>query len=105
MCCFHCLPKATTNGKSVETYGQGQGHREKEEESTVSINVSVSEEDALGVETQHIICTLCEKWWMNNLKGRDLLVTQLLPLLLVKSLDRSAKLVDVKRMYNISDAL
>ena len=87
------------------TYGQGQGHREKEEESTVSINVSVSEEDALGVETQHIICTLCEKWWMNNLKGRDLLVTQLLPLLLVKSLDRSAKLVDVKRMYNISDAL
>ena len=59
----------------------------------------------LAHETHHSICTLCEKWWTNHLKGRDLLVTQLLPLLLVKTLDPSAKLNDVKRMYAVSDAL
>ena len=59
----------------------------------------------IGVEAQQSISNLCEKWWLNHCKGRDLLVTQLLPLLLIKSLHGQAKQADVKRMFQVSDAL
>jgi len=61
--------------------------------------------DILGYEAQLAIRNLCEYWWRHNFHGRDLLVTSLLPLLLVKSLDGAAQSADVRRMYDMRDAL
>ena len=61
--------------------------------------------DILGYEAQLAIRNLCEYWWKHNFHGRDLLVTSLLPLLLVKSLDGAAQSADVRRMYDMRDAL
>lgn len=42
---------------------------------------------------------ICEMWWVQERPGGEHLVTQLLPLMLVRSLDADAKEADVKRMH------
>ena len=42
---------------------------------------------------------VCEMWWTQERSGGEHLVAQLLPLMLVRSLDVDAKEADVKRMY------
>ncbi|KAL9182845.1 hypothetical protein ACHAXT_004124 [Thalassiosira profunda] len=54
---------------------------------------------------KNAIFDLCEKWWHGNFEDREQVVTQLVPLLLVKSLDASAQKNDVKRLYSIREAI
>lgn len=42
---------------------------------------------------------VCEMWWTQERPGGEHLVAQLLPLMLVRSIDEDAKEADVKRMY------
>lgn len=56
-------------------------------------------------QTQSAIFTMCEKYWHGNFEDREQLVTQLIPLLLVKSLDDNAQKSDVKRLYSIREAI
>eukprot|EP00957_Ditylum_brightwellii_P038862 2937449-Ditylum_brightwellii.AAC.1 len=60
---------------------------------------------AQGLKAQSTISTLCQSWWHNNLMHKELLVTQLVPLLVVKTLDGSATQQDVKRLHAMNDAL
>lgn len=50
------------------------------------------------------IFLLCEKWWHMKLEDREQLVTQLIPLLLLASLDEKASKADVKRLYSMREA-
>ncbi|CAN0001299.1 unnamed protein product, partial [Choristocarpus tenellus] len=42
---------------------------------------------------------VCEQWWVAERPGGEHLVAQLLPLMLVRSLEEGAREVDVKRVY------
>ncbi|KAL3788032.1 hypothetical protein HJC23_008376 [Cyclotella cryptica] len=55
--------------------------------------------------TSSSIFSLCEKWWHLNLEDREQLVTQLIPLLLLSSLDEHATKSDVKRLFSMREAL
>jgi hypothetical protein len=63
----------------------------------------------LGESVQRDICRMCEMWWHGAFQYRDPLVTQLVPLLLSKSLDftdtHEPKAADVKRVWAMKDAL
>eukprot|EP00956_Cyclotella_meneghiniana_P035397 scaffold114420_cov67-Cyclotella_meneghiniana.AAC.2 len=50
------------------------------------------------------IFTLCEKWWHSNLDDKEQLVTQLIPLLLLSSLDQQSTKSHVKRLYSMREA-
>ena len=56
-------------------------------------------------QTQSAIFTMCETYWHGNFDDKEQMVTQLIPLLLVKSLDESAQKTDVKRLYSIREAI
>ncbi|KAL7538289.1 hypothetical protein ACHAXR_008448 [Thalassiosira sp. AJA248-18] len=56
-------------------------------------------------QTQSAIFSMCEKWWHGNFEDREQMVIQLIPLLLVKSLEDTAQKNDVKRLYSIRDAI
>eukprot|EP00984_Skeletonema_dohrnii_P010337 scaffold4024_cov123-Skeletonema_dohrnii-CCMP3373.AAC.2 len=58
-----------------------------------------------GMATQSAIFCMCENWWHGNFDDKELFVTQLIPLLLVKSLEDTAQKNDVKRLYSIRDAI
>ncbi|KAK1747414.1 condensin-2 complex subunit G2 [Skeletonema marinoi] len=58
-----------------------------------------------GMATQSAIFAMCENWWHGNFDEKELFVTQLIPLLLVKSLEDTAQKNDVKRLYSIRDAI
>jgi condensin-2 complex subunit G2 len=58
-----------------------------------------------GVSTQSAIFAMCEHWWHGNFEDKELFVTQLIPLLLVKSLEDTAQKNDVKRLYSIREAI
>jgi condensin-2 complex subunit G2 len=57
-----------------------------------------------GVAVQSKICSLCECWWKNDWKDRDDFVVQLLPILVAKSVDKSATKADIKRLYQMRRA-
>ena len=63
----------------------------------------------LGERVQSDICRMCESWWLGKFQFREALVPQLIPILLSKTLDytdiNEPKLVDVKRLYNMIDAM
>lgn len=46
-----------------------------------------------------LVNKVCEMWWTQGRPGGEHLVTQLLPLMLARSLDEDAKEADVKRVY------
>lgn len=50
------------------------------------------------------IFLLCEKWWHARLDDKEQLVTQLIPLLLLSSLQDTATKADVKRLYSMREA-
>ena len=57
-------------------------------------------------QAQSSIFSMCETYWHGNFEDREQMVTQLLPLLLVRSLDdEKAQKNDVKRLYSIRDAI
>ena len=58
-----------------------------------------------GMATQSAIFSMCETWWHGNFEAREVFITQLIPLLLVKSLEDTAQKNDVKRLYSIRDAI
>ena len=57
--------------------------------------------------TQSAIFSMCEKWWHGNFEDREQMVTQLIPLLLVKvkSLEDTAQKNDIKRPCSIREAI
>lgn len=57
------------------------------------------------ISVQSAIFTMCEKWWHGNFEDKEQLVTQLIPLLLMRSLDDNAQKNDVKRLYSIREAI
>lgn len=58
-----------------------------------------------GMQVQTSIASLCELWWHQRFVDREALVVQLLPLLVVRSLDANALKTDVKRLFYIREAL
>ncbi|KAL7548520.1 hypothetical protein ACHAWF_011800 [Thalassiosira exigua] len=54
---------------------------------------------------QSSIFEVCETWWRADLAGKEQLVTQLIPLLLVRSLDPAARKGDVKRLCSMRRAI
>ena len=58
-----------------------------------------------GMQIQATIASLCETWWHQRFVDREAMVVQLLPLLVVRSLDASAQKSDVKRLFLIREAL
>ncbi|KAL3807192.1 hypothetical protein ACHAXA_008904 [Cyclostephanos tholiformis] len=55
--------------------------------------------------TQSAIFSMCETWWYGNFVDRERMVTQLVPLLLVRSLDVDAKRDDVRRLCAVRTAI
>lgn len=49
------------------------------------------------------IVGLCESWWKNDLAGKEMLISQFLPLMVSRSLTLKKK-VDVHRVYSLRDA-
>ena len=58
-----------------------------------------------GMVVQKGIITICESYWKGRFTDREVLVTQLMPLLVVKSLNGNATKADLKRLWNMRDAL
>lgn len=59
---------------------------------------------AEGLQVQTVVASLCEKWWHKHFIDRDYMVVQLIPFLVVRSLDGSAQKSDVKRLFMMRDA-
>lgn len=51
------------------------------------------------------IADACEAWWINNENSAENLISQLIPYLLLASLDTDAKASDITRLYNMRSAL
>ncbi len=58
-----------------------------------------------GVSVQREIISMCESYWKGQFSDREELVTQLIPLLVVKSLNGNATNADIKRLWNMKEAL
>ena len=58
-----------------------------------------------AMHAQSAIFAVCEKFWHGNFDDKEQLVTQLIPLLLMRSLDDNAQKNDVKRLYAMRDAI
>lgn len=58
-----------------------------------------------GVSVQREIIAMCEAYWKGQFSDREELVTQLIPLLVVKSLNGNATNADIKRLLNMKEAL
>ncbi len=58
-----------------------------------------------GVMAQKEIVAMCEMYWQGRFTDNEVLVTQLLPLLVVKSLNGNATKADVKRLWNMRQSL
>ena len=60
---------------------------------------------AEGVAAQVAVGNMCERWWLKDIKNKDMLMTHLIPLLCIKSLENDATEKDLKRLYNLRDAM
>ncbi|CAM9742427.1 unnamed protein product, partial [Pylaiella littoralis] len=58
-----------------------------------------------GDALQAVIGKVCEMWWTQERPGAEHLVSRLLPMMLVRSVDVDAKEADVKRMFGLRAAL
>ncbi len=56
-----------------------------------------------GIAVQKSIVNLCETYWTGQFIQRDEFITQLIPLLVLKTLDGNATKADIKRLWNIFD--
>jgi len=59
----------------------------------------------VATQAQSAIFSMCERYWHGNFEDKEQLVTQLIPLLLMKCLDDNAQKNDVKRLYLIREAI
>jgi len=59
----------------------------------------------VSTQAQSAIFSMCERYWHGNFEDKEQLVTQLIPLLLMKSLNDNAQKNDVKRLYSIREAI
>ena len=59
----------------------------------------------VATQAQSAIFSMCERYWHGNFEDKEQLVTQLIPLLLMKSLNDNAQKNDVKRLYSIREAI
>lgn len=55
--------------------------------------------------SQSSIFTMCETWWYGNFVYRERMVTQLVPLLLVRGLSDDAKRDDIRRLCSVRQAI
>jgi len=78
-----------------------------------SMNVAVLLHDTIfsldscgkhGFKVQKKIALMCEKCWHVNVENRELLITQLVPFLLARSLDEKANKENLVRVYKIRNA-
>ena len=58
-----------------------------------------------GMTVQKVIIDMCEAYWKGQFSDREALVPQLMPLLVVKSLNGNATKADIKRLWNTKEAL
>ena len=58
-----------------------------------------------GMAVQKEIIAMCESYWKGQFSDREVLVTQLLPILVVKSLNGNATRADIKRLWTMKEAL
>ena len=58
-----------------------------------------------GMSVQREIIAMCESYWKGQFSDREELVTQLIPLLVVKSLNGSATNADIKRLWVMREAM
>jgi hypothetical protein len=56
------------------------------------------------IALQVSICRICEVWWTSEKAGAELLVPQMLPFLLLRSLDMGATQADIKRIHAVRSA-
>lgn len=70
-----------------------------------SILLSLHSCGVKGIQVQTTIASLCETWWLQRFVDREAMVVQLMPFLLAKTLDASAQKPDVKRIFQVRDAL
>lgn len=69
--------------------------------------VQLLHDNLILFESDTVLCAeianLCEKWWKDDLAGKEMLITQFLPLLVSRSLTLKKK-VDVHRVYALREA-
>ena len=58
-----------------------------------------------GISVQRTIALLCETYWNGQFADRAEIVTQLIPLLVLRTLDGNATKADVKRLWNMRKTL
>jgi condensin-2 complex subunit G2 len=58
-----------------------------------------------GLAVQKSIVSLCEAYWTGNFVDRNDYVTSLIPLLVLRTLDGNATKADIKRLWDMKDAL
>ena len=58
-----------------------------------------------GIQVQTVIASLCETWWMQRFVDREVMVINLMPFLVAKTLDGAAQKSDVKRLFQMKSAL
>mmetsp|Transcript_28364 Transcript_28364/g.35085 ORF Transcript_28364/g.35085 Transcript_28364/m.35085 type:complete len:1411 (-) Transcript_28364:240-4472(-) len=58
-----------------------------------------------GIAVQKFIVGMCETYWKGQFTDREVLVTQLVPLLVLKTLDGNATKADIKRLWNMKETL
>lgn len=60
---------------------------------------------AEGLQVQKSISSLCETYWDGSFKGKESVVPQLIPLLVLRTVEDGATKADLKRLWQIKDAL
>jgi condensin-2 complex subunit G2 len=58
-----------------------------------------------GIQVQTNIASLCETWWIQRFVDREAMVPMLMPYLVAKTLDGTAQKSDVKRLFQMKNAL
>ena len=64
-----------------------------------------TEENEEAKNTMWEICNVCEQWWIHDFDGKDLLVSRLVPVLLVRSMGDNPERNAVERLYSIRTAV
>ena len=58
-----------------------------------------------GLTIQRTIISLCEAYWNGHFVQREEFITRLIPLLVLKTLNGNATRADIKRLWNVREAL
>jgi condensin-2 complex subunit G2 len=66
--------------------------------------IPLSDEYSGASHFKNTIARVCESWWIHKWQGAEYLATQLLPHLLLASLEEGASSADVKRLYKVKEA-